>query len=279
MNIYIKRTIVTMLKYLVLIGISLVVFVPIVSVFFASFKTKIEYLTTGRLDLPINFLNFDNYIAIFKNGHIFVGIFNTLLIILGSLVLAILFGTMVSYVLDRFDFIGKNVIKGAYLVASFIPAVIVHLIVFKVFANIGLVDTLLGPIIIYAGVDVVSLYLFMQFTSQIPYELDEAALMEGCSYFGIYRRIILPLLVPAMLTVGILKVTYIYNDFYIAFLYLPGEKNAVMSTMLYRFIGPYSAQWNIIAAGIIIVVFPIFILFLISQKHIYRGFVDGAVKS
>lgn len=266
-------------KYVSLVLMALIVFVPIVSVFFSSFKTKIEYLKTARFTPPESFLNMENYIRIFTDGQIFQGMLNTVIIIVGSLILSLMFGTMTAYILKRFQFPGRKMIEGAYLIASFIPSVIVHLIVFTVFSNVGLVDTLAAPIIIYAGVDVVSLYMFMQFVSQIPYELDEAALLEGSSYFGVYRRIILPLLKPAMTTVAILKITSIYNDFYIAFLYLPGEKKAVMSTMLYRFMGPYSSQWNVIAAGILVVILPIFIIFLLAQRHIYKGFVDGAVKS
>lgn len=274
-----KKHSITAIKYLSLIMMALIVFLPIISVIFSSFKTKIEYIKTPRFMPPESFLNFENYIKVFTEGKMLTGMMNTVIIIVGSLIFSLLFGTMTAYVLRRFDFPGRRIIEAAYLIASFIPSVIVHLIVFTVFSKIGLVDTLAAPIIIYAGVDVVSLYMFMQFISQIPYDLDEAALLEGCSYVGIYRRVILPLLKPAMMTVAILKITSIYNDFYIAFLYMPSEKNNVMSTMLYRFMGPYSSQWNVIAAGILIVILPIFIIFLFAQKHIYKGFVDGAVKS
>lgn len=279
MNAKIKKNLITFGKYLSLVLMALIVFVPIISVIFSSFKTKLEYLKSPRIAPPESFLNFENYIRVFTDGKILLGMMNTVIIIMGSLVLGLLFGTMTAYVLKRFQFPGRRIIEAAYLIASFIPSVIVHLIVFTVFSKVGLVDTLAAPVIIYAGVDVVSLYLFMQFINQIPYDLDEAALLEGCSYFGIYKKIILPLLKPAMMTVAILKITSIYNDFYIAFLYLPGEKNSVMSTMLYRFMGPYSSQWNVIAAGILIVILPIFIIFLVAQKHIYKGFVDGAVKA
>ena len=279
MSAKVKKNLIQAGKYISLILMALVVFVPIISVVFSSFKTKLEYLKTPRFTPPESFFNFENYIKIFTEGNLLTGMMNTVIIIGGSLVLSLLFGTMTAYILRRFDFPGRKIIEGAYLIASFIPSVIVHLIVFTVFSKVGLVDTLAAPIVIYAGVDVVSLYMFMQFISQIPYDLDEAALLEGCSYLGIYKRIILPLLKPAMMTVAILKITSIYNDFYIAFLYLPGEKNNVMSTMLYRFMGPYSSQWNVIAAGILIVILPIFIIFLFAQKHIYKGFVDGAVKS
>lgn len=269
---------VQVVKYFVLICMVLITLVPIISVVMASFKGKIEYLTTGRLVPPESWSNFENYITLLKGGNVFIGFKNTLIIILITLVTSTFFATAVAYCLTRFDFTGKKLIDKLYLLASFVPGIIVHLIVFKVFAKAGLVDNLLSIVILYSAVDVVSLYMYKQYLSQIPVSLDEAAMVEGCSYFRIYWNIIIPLLKPAMVTCCILKITYIYNDFYTAFLYLPAEEKGVMSTILYRFIGPYSSNWGAIAAGILIVTLPIFIGFLFAQKYIYKGFIDGAVK-
>lgn len=267
------------MKYGILAAVTMITMIPIISVILSSFKTKIEYLTTGRLVPPKSWLNFENFVTLFKHGNVLIGFKNTLIIIVLTLVTSTLFATMVAYCITRFNFRGKRLIEKLYLLASFVPGVIVHLIIFKIFANLNLVDNIMSIVILYSGVDVVSLYLYKQYISQIPLSLDEAAMVEGCSYFSIYRRIILPLLKPAITTAAILKVTYIYNDFYTAFLYLPSEGKGVMSTILYRFIGPYSSNWSVIAAGILIVTIPIFVGFLLSQKFIYKGFIDGAVKS
>lgn len=274
-----KKYGIVLIKYAVLIAVTLVTMIPIISVILSSFKTKIEYLTTGRLVPPENWLNFENFVTLFKHGNVLTGLMNTTIIIVLTLVTSTLFATMVAYCITRFEFRGKRLIEKMYLLASFVPGVIVHLIIFKIFANFNLVDNLMSIVILYSGVDVVSLYLYKQYISQIPLSLDEAAMVEGCSYLNIYRKIILPLLKPAITTAAILKVTYIYNDFYTSFLYLPSDDKGVMSTILYRFIGPYSSNWSVIAAGILIVTIPIFIGFLCSQKFIYKGFIDGAVKS
>lgn len=273
-----KRISFKILLYIILVGLVLVTYVPLISVVLSSFKTKIEYLTTGRLVPPENWLNFENYVTLFKSGNIFVGFTNTMLIIVITLVTSTLFCTMVAYCMQRFDFVGKKLTDRMYLLASFVPSVITHLIIFKLFASAGLVDNIFSIVILYSAVDVVHLYLFKQYISKISTSLDEAAMIEGCGYFRIYWNIILPLLKPAIVTAGILKITFIYNDFYTAFLYLPSEENGVMSTVLYRFIGPYSSNWSVIAAGILIVTIPIFVLFLVGQKQIYKGFIDGAVK-
>lgn len=274
-----KKTLVTVLKYIALTAMALVVFVPIIGVVFSAFKSKKEMLSTGYMTPPKSFLNFENFGLVAEYGNLATGLANTLIIIAASLVISILLSTMTAYVLRRFTFKGGKIIESLYLVASFIPGVIVHLIIFNNFAQAGLVNKLAAPVILYSGADIMGLYIFMQFISKIPYELDEAAILEGCSYFGVFGRVILPMLKPAAVTFAILKFTAIYNDFYVAFLYLPSESKAVMSTMLYRFMGPYNSLWNVISAGIIVVIIPVLIVFIVAQKYIYKGFVDGAVKA
>lgn len=264
--------------YLVLIVITLIVFIPMIGVLFSAFKTGEEYYTTSKLSLPASFFNFDNFVEVIKNGKVIQGFINTIIIMAVSLFGATAFSTMVAYVISRFEFKGKGFIKSTYLLASFVPGVTTQIVTFNLIKSMGLINSLGAPVLLYVGVDVVSLYLYMQYMNEIPKSLDEAALMEGCSYTGIYFKIILPMLKPAILTACIIKGTAIYNDFYTAFLYLPSKDRPVMSTMLYRFMGPYSSEWNIIAAGILVVVIPIFIVFVCLQKYIYKGFAEGAVK-
>lgn len=273
-----KKKLIIILKYVLLLFMVFVVMYPIVGVVIASFKTKMEYLTTSSMELPKNWGNFENYIRIFTEGGIVRSFLNTVFIIIFACVFSTLLNTMVAFCLNRFDFPMKKMIEQFYLIASFVPGIIVHLIIYKNFAAVGLVDNLFSVVLLYSGVDIVSLYLYLQYLNQIPRSLDESAILDGCSYFGIYRRIIIPMLKPAITTACIIKITYVYNDFYTAFLYLPSDNKGVMSTMLYRFIGPYSSEWSVIAAGIIFVTIPVFIGFVFMQKYIYSGFASGAVK-
>ena len=113
---------------------------------------------------------------------------------------------------------------------------------------------------------------------EIPVSLDEAARLDGATSFGIYRKVILPLLKPAIATVVIVKGITVYNDFYIPFLYMPDENLGVMSTSLFRFKGPFGAHWEDISAGAVLVIVPTLIAFLFLQRFIYNGFTSGATK-
>ncbi|MBN2619102.1 MAG: carbohydrate ABC transporter permease [Spirochaetales bacterium] len=274
----IHSRILSFLKYLSVITGSLIATVPILVVFIASFKSDSEFLDTNALKLPENFLNFKNYITAFIDGRMMIGFINTTLILVISLTGAILIGTMVAYVISRFDFKFKKVILAAFLLATLIPGVTTQVATFQIVESLGLFNTRLAAIILYLGTDIIAIYIFIQFMEGISISLDEAAMLEGASYIRIYGTIILPLVKPAIVTVMIIKGISIYNDFYIPFLYMPKKSLQVVSTSLFKFIGPYGSNWEIISAAIIIAIIPTLIIFLFLQKYIYNGFTAGSVK-
>lgn len=265
-------------KYTTLVIASLVAIVPLFVVLIASMKTKEEYLSTGPFDLPSNWLNFDNYVTAFVNGNMVVGFLNTTFILVVSLVGTILIGTMTAYAIDRFDFKGKPLILGAFLLATLVPGVTTQVATFQVVNFLELYNTRGAAIALFLGTDIIAIYLFVQFMSSIPKSLDEAAMLDGANRWTIYWRVILPLLKPAIATVVIIKGIAIYNEFYIPFLYMPSRDLGVISTALFRFKGPFGAQWEVIAAGTILVIIPTLVIFLFLQRYIYRGLTSGATK-
>ena len=205
------------------------------------------------------------------------GFKNTFLILIVVLSVKIFLGAAAAYALHRFKFKGKSIIVGAFLVATFIPAIVNNIIIYQIISAIGLFNTLGSVMLLGIGTDVISMYIFLQFLDSIPISLDESAMLDGASYFTIFRKIIFPLLKPAIVTVGILQGVTLYNDFYTPFLYMPDPSLSTIATALYRFKGPNGSDWQIIAAGIMIVIIPTLIIFLGLQKHIYNG-IQGSVK-
>jgi multiple sugar transport system permease protein len=206
------------------------------------------------------------------------GFVNTGVILLVSLAGTILIGTTAAYAIDRFDFRGKRLVLALFLVATLVPSVTTQVATFKVVDTLGLFDTRWSAIALFMGTDIISLYIFIQFMRSIPKDLDEAATIDGANHFTIYRKVILPLLKPAIATVVIVKGIAIYNEFYIPFLYMPSDRLGVISTSLFRFKGPFGAHWEVICAGVVIVLVPTLLLFLLLQRYIYNGFTAGAVK-
>ena len=264
--------------YLLLVGAALVSMVPILVVFIGSLKTNDELMNTGVLELPKNMLNFSNYVTAFVDGKMLLGFFNTTIILLFSVVATILTGTMTAYILNRFKFKGKKLIATLFLIASLVPSITMQMSTFQIIVGMHLFDTIWATIILFAGTDIISIYIFVQFLENISTSLDESAIVDGASYFTIFAKILLPLLKPAIVTVLILKGVNFYNEFYTPYLYMPSTKLAVISTALFRFKGPYNTRWEVICAGIIVTLLPALIVFLALQKHIYNGLTAGSVK-
>ncbi|KQZ09652.1 sugar ABC transporter permease [Agromyces sp. Root1464] len=263
-------------KYASLIIAAVFVILPLSVVLFASFKSSNEYGSTGPLTPPVNWLNFENFATAFTSGDMVEGFINTTVVLIISLTGTIIIGTMAAYAIDRFQFRGRKLIMGLFLVATLIPSVTSQVATFQIISGLGLFNTKAALVLLFLGTDIIAIYIFLQFMAGIPISLDEAAMIDGANRWTIYWRVILPLLKPAIATVVIIKGIAIYNEFYLPFLYLPSE--GMISTSLFNFKGPFGAQWEVIAAGTILVIVPTFVAFLFLQRWIYKGLVAGAVK-
>jgi ABC-type glycerol-3-phosphate transport system permease component len=265
-------------KYASLALASVMVLIPLVVVLFASFKTRQEYDATGPLTPPRNWLNFDNFATAWTQGHMFRGFLNTTLILAVSLAGTVLIGTLAAYAINRFEFRFKRLILGAFLVAALVPGVTTQVATYQIVKSMGLVNTPWSAIVLFMGTDIISIYIFLQFMQSIPPSLDQAAMIDGASRFTIYRKVILPLMKPAIATVVIIKGIAVYNEFYIPFLYMRSPELNVISTALFKFKGPFGAQWETIAACTMIVIIPTVVIFLFLQRFIYNGITAGATK-
>ena len=271
------RVLISVAKYAVLVFACLIVIVPLVVVLLGSLKTHDDFLSSGAFDLP-QVIELTNFQTAFIQGDVMRGLINTAIILVFSCVGTIITGTMTAFVVQRFSMAFTKMVKAVFLVAALLPNISMQVTVFQIVHMLGLYDTLAAPIILYIGTDIVSIYIFIQFLENISVSLDESAILDGCSYPRVYWSIILPMLRPAIATVLVIKFVSIYNDFYTANLYMPSDGLEVVSTALYRFIGPYGSKWEIIFAGVIICIIPTLIIFLSMQKFIYSNLVSGSVK-
>ncbi|MFF7766031.1 carbohydrate ABC transporter permease [Streptomyces massasporeus] len=274
-----RRAVTRVLVYLSLITATAVVLLPLAAVFLTSLKTEKEMAAgSGALALPGDPLNFDNYMTAFQDGRMLSAFANTAIILVVAIGGTVLIGSMTAYAIDRFRFRFRTSVLALFLVAALVPGVTTQVATFQIVNSFGMFDSLWAPIALYMGTDIVSIYIFLQFVRSIPVSLDESARIDGANAFTVYRKVIFPLLKPAIATVVIVKGITVYNDFYIPFLYMPSEDLGVISTSLFRFKGPFGAHWETISAGAILVIVPTLAVFLFLQRFIYNGFTRGATK-
>lgn len=268
-----------LVKYAVLSLVAFFSIVPLVVCAFTALKGKEEYQGTSVMDLPQNWLYFNNFIEVWDKANMARAFLNTSIILIVVLSGSILFGTMLAYILSRFRFPGNSIIRNLFLFAALIPGIAMQVTVYKIMHQLGLINELYGYIILLLGTDIISLYIFIQFFENISISLDESAIIDGASYFTIFFKILFPLLKPAIVTALILKGVATYNEYYMANLYLQSKNMLVtVATSLYKFTGPLGNQYNLISAGVIITIIPAMIIFIFCQKQIYAGLTMGAIK-
>ena len=274
----IKLVIFDIFKYVMLIIAALVALVPILVCIFAAFKTNDEYASSTALQLPESFLYFDNFRIAIEKANMFKCFANTFIVLIVVLICSVLISAMTAYVLNRFTFPGRGMIENLFLFASLLPGIAMQVTIYQIMYKLGLINHLYGYMIVLMGTDIISIYIFLQFFENLPVSLDESAIIDGCTYFGIFFKILLPLLKPAIMTSLVLKGVSVYNEYYASSLYLQNEELKTISTALYTFTGPYGNQYNYICAGVLITIAPILIFFLVFQKQVYSGMASGAVK-
>ena len=277
-----KKILLRTLAYASLLLACFIALLPLYSAFTVSFKTAEEYATTGAMELPQNWLNFENYKMVWQGNQPSQSLLRAFatsgLVVVIVVTVSVLMGSMLGYVLNRFDFPGNGLIRNMFLIATLIPGIAMQVTTYQIMTSMNLVNTLHGYIILMSGTDVISIYIFLQFFENLDGALDESAVLEGCTYFGVFFRILLPLTVPAIVTVAVLKGVGVYNEYYNANLYLNAGKYYTVSTALYSFSGPYKSQYNVICAGVLLTLLPPLAVFLIFQKQVYAGLASGSVK-
>jgi len=274
-----KKTLFVFIKYATLLFMAFVSLLPLVSCVITALKSKEEYRLTNVMSWPKE-LSFQNFVETWQLANMGLAFRNSIIVLVFVLVFSIFFGATLAYVLNRFVFPGRGIIKNLFLFAALLPGIAMQVSVYRMMYNLGLINSMFGYIILMTGTDIISVTIFIQFFENIPKELDESGIMDGCTYFGVFFKILFPLLKPAMVTVMILKGVSTYNEYYMANLYLQDKlKHIVVSTSLYTFTGPLGNQYNYICAGVLITMAPALLVFILCQKQIYGGLAAGAVKA
>ena len=273
-----KRAVIKALEYLALLLACFIALLPIWSSFTTSFKTAEEYATTNAMALPRNWFNFGNYVQVWTEGEMLRAFLTSASVVIVVVTVSVMMGSMLAYVLNRFRFPGNGLIRNLFMIATLIPGIAMQVTTYQIMKDLGFLNSIAGYMILMSGTDVISIYIFLQYFENLDVALDESAVLEGCTYFGVFFRILLPLTKPAIITVAVLKGVGVYNEYYSANLYLQSNSWRTISTALYSFSGPFKSSYNIICAGVLLTLIPSLVIFLAFQKQVYAGLASGSVK-
>ena len=267
------------LLYLILIILSIVFLAPIFIVLYNSFKGKL-YISRSPFALPnsTSFSGLANYVnGIDKTG--FISAFGySLFITVGSTAVIILFTSMTAWYITRVKSKFTSCLYYLFVLSMIVPFQMVMFPMSKV-ANMLSLDNPLGIIIIYLGFGSgLSVFMFSGFVKSIPIDIEEAAMIDGCSPVKTFFLIVLPLLKPIAITIAILNVMWIWNDYLLPYLLLGTEYKTIPIAVQYLRGGYGAVDMGAMMAILVLAIIPIVIFYLKCQKHIIEGIAAGAVK-
>ena len=267
------------IKYFSLVFFSFVALLPIVSCVITAFKTDAEYQSTNVMTLPESWLNFQNFIDAFNRANMGRAYLNSAIILVFVLLGSVLVGTQLAYVLNRFKFPGNGLIRSLFLFATLLPGIAMQVSVYQIMSNLGFINHLYGYIIMSMGTDVISIYIFIQFMENISVSLDESAFIDGASYFTIYWKIILPLVVPGIAAVAIFVLINGWNEYMYSSVLISKDALKTLTVGIVSLNTQNQVHWNDMMAASSMSCLPLIILFLCFQKYFIAGMTSGAVKS
>lgn len=257
--------------------LTAVMVLPFFMVLLNSFKDKISILKN-----PMGFSGFvglENFIRAFTTMKYASAVFNSVIVTSFSLVFIILLASMLSYYLVRWDWKINKVIFLVLVASMIIPFQTLMIPLVSIYGKLGVLNSVGSLVFFYIGFGMsMAMFMYHGFIKGISKELEEAAIIDGCSRLGVFWKIIFPNLAPITATITILDLLWIWNDYLLPSLVLVQDSQRTLPLSTFYFFGNYTSEFGYGMAALVISVIPILIIYLLLQKQIISGVMDGAIK-
>jgi multiple sugar transport system permease protein len=266
------------LIYFVIATYLFITLAPLLWVLSTSMKPNQEAISFPPKFLPDS-PTFDNYLFVLTDPKLVTSLINSLAVSLGSTGLSVIVSALGGYAFARFDFKGKNLLISTILGLFMIPVVINIIPLYILLSNLGLLNSLLALVLTFQILIIpLNIFLLKNYFETIPKELEEAALIDGCSKMRAFWHIIVPISIPGFLIAAILSFRFSWNEFVLPIVLSNRPDVMVFQVALYQFISLYRIDWGYLTAGINIALIPVVVLMLFFQKRMIRGLTLGAVR-
>lgn len=264
-------------RHAVLLLSSFLALVPTLYMIVTALKSDEEYAVDklGFPDDPV----LENFRSVLVDSPFLGWMVNSGILVVGAVLLSTIVSVLAAYAIACMEFKGRDGLLGITTSLMAVPPVVMIVPLFVLYTRLGFVSTYHGAIIIYAGlITPFSVYLLTTFFRNVPRELFEAARMDGAGPFMILLQVVLPLSIPALLTLVVVNSLYVWNDLLIAIIFLQSDSKRTLMAGISVFQGRYNNQVPLTMAGMVIASAPMFLLYVLFQKHFIRGLMSGAVK-
>ena len=277
---------VILFDFLTLFGIlffSFVILFPFYMMFVTSFKTQIALLV-NPLDFSINFTQdlkdlFKSYFVIFKSYKFGKYILTSTIVSVGTVIITLLFAIPAAYAVARLNFFGKTFLSTSILIIYMFPAIVLVIPLYTIFSQLGLRNSIEGLLIVYTATTLpVAIYMLQGYFKSIPKELEEAAILDKLSWFGIITKIIIPLSIPAISSVALYVFMIAWNEFLFSLMFLDNPNSFTLSRAIQYLSGDAETPRQYLMAGSVVVTLPVLFIFVYFEKYLVSGLTAGSVK-
>lgn len=263
--------------YLCLGGVALFQVFPIIWLFLFSLKDNREIFAGSPFAFPSEF-KWDNYLKVWEGG-IGTYFWNSLWITAVAIILTVLFASMATFAITRMKWKLSKLVLGLFMVGLMIPIHSAIIPLFSMFLNVDLIDNPWSIVITYTAYNLpITIMILLGFYYTLPREIEEAAIIDGCSIHRMFFRIILPMTAPVMSTTVIINMIYNWNEFVFVNTFISSDSYKTLTVGIQNFIGQYMTDWGAIGATLIISVLPILLAFLFFSNKVVEGISASAVK-
>ncbi|HWP22287.1 MAG TPA: sugar ABC transporter permease [Candidatus Cryosericum sp.] len=261
------------------IALCFVTLIPILYALSVSLNANNSLLSADFSFVPKAF-TLENYKAVFTEKPVLLWLKNSVIIAVCTVTIALSVSIPAAYAFSRMRFRGRKTLLNMLILLNAFPSLLSMFAIYKLMNPIGLVDSRLGLVIIYTGtMAVFGLWNMKGYFDTIPYDIEEAARMDGASELQIIRRIVLPLAKPSIIVTAVMVLIYVWNEYIYAVTFMTGAENYTLATGLYSLqAGEMSGSWPVFAAASLVVSLPVLIIFLYVQRHMVSGLTSGGVK-
>ena len=277
---------VILFDFLTLFGIlffSFVILFPFYMMLVTSFKTQIALLV-NPLDFSINFGQglkelFNSYFVIFKSYNFGKYIITSTIVSVGTVIITLLFAIPAAYAVARLNFFGKTFLSTSILIIYMFPAIVLVIPLYTIFSQLGLRNSIEGLLIVYTATTLpVAIYMLQGYFKSIPKELEEAAILDRLSWFGIITKIIIPLSIPAISSVALYVFMIAWNEFLFSLMFLDNPNSFTLSRAIQYLSSDAKTPRQYLLAGSVIVTLPVLFIFVYFEKYLVSGLTAGSVK-
>ena len=253
---------------------------PVFWIVVTSLKTEQEIFRIPPTIIPEQ-LNLNSYAAQVENGdfNMFHSFFNSFIISMGAMVIAVVLAVPASYGIAKYKFKGRGMMLLGFLVTQMLPVAVLLTPMFMMFKGMHVYNTPIAAIIADATIGIpFSILILKNYFASIPKELEEAAYIDGCNRFTAFVRVLIPVAKPGVMVCAIFSFLYAWGDLAYGMTFITDQQKRPITAGIFNFMGQYGTKWSYLTAFAVVTIIPVTLIFIFMQKYIISGMTSGAVK-